>query len=68
MRARCILRRRKAGQGSRPPAWRFGLTEDRRDACPTLVIRFGLAAIKGVGEIAVEAILKARSEGEGSNR
>jgi DNA polymerase-3 subunit alpha len=26
------------------------------------VIRFGLAAIKGVGEIAVEAILKARSE------
>jgi DNA polymerase III subunit alpha len=27
------------------------------------VIRFGLAAIKGVGEVAVEAILKARSEG-----
>jgi len=27
------------------------------------VIRFGLAAIKGVGEIAVESILKARSEG-----
>jgi DNA polymerase-3 subunit alpha len=26
-------------------------------------IRFGLAAIKGVGEVAVEAILKARSEG-----
>jgi len=25
--------------------------------------RFGLAAIKGVGEVAVEAILKARSEG-----
>jgi DNA polymerase-3 subunit alpha len=37
--------------------------EDRRDACPTLVIRFGLAAIKGVGEIAVEAVLKARREG-----
>ena len=34
-----------------------------RDACPTLAIRFGLAAIKGVGEIAVEAILKARREG-----
>jgi len=33
-----------------------------------LVIRFGLAAIKGVGEIAVEAILKARSEGVDSNR
>ncbi len=28
-----------------------------------LAIRFGLAAIKGVGEIAVEAILKARREG-----
>ncbi len=27
-------------------------------------IRFGLAAIKGVGEVAVESILKARSEGE----
>jgi DNA polymerase-3 subunit alpha len=27
------------------------------------VIRFGLAAIKGVGEVAVESILKARSEG-----
>src|SRR5262249_8350283 len=26
-------------------------------------IRFGLAAIKGVGEVAVEAILKARTEG-----
>jgi DNA polymerase-3 subunit alpha len=31
---------------------------------PTLsAIRFGLAAIKGVGEVAVQAILKARSEG-----
>ncbi len=27
------------------------------------VIRFGLAAIKGVGEAAVESILKARAEG-----
>ena len=36
----------------------------RRDACPTLqAIRFGLAAIKGVGEVAVETILKARDEG-----
>jgi len=34
----------------------------RRDACPTQGIRFGLAAIKGVGEAAVEAILKARGE------
>ena len=37
----------------------------RRDARPTLAIRFGLAAIKGVGEIAVEAVLKARREGGG---
>ena len=36
---------------------------DRRDACPTQVIRFGLAAIKGVGEVAVQNILKARHEG-----
>ncbi len=36
---------------------------DRQDACPTGGIRFGLAAIKGVGEVAVETILKARSEG-----
>jgi DNA polymerase-3 subunit alpha len=38
--------------------------EGRRDAGPTLApIRFGLAAIKGVGEVAVENILKARQEG-----
>ena len=30
---------------------------------PQQVIRFGLAAIKGVGEVAVQAILKARDEG-----
>jgi DNA polymerase-3 subunit alpha len=35
---------------------------DRQDACPTGGIRFGLAAIKGVGEVAVETILKARNE------
>jgi DNA polymerase-3 subunit alpha len=35
---------------------------DRRDACPTQRIRFGLAAIKGVGEVAVQTILKARDE------
>ena len=39
------------------------LTEYRQDARPALAIRFGLAAIKGVGEIAVEAVLKGRSEG-----
>jgi len=36
---------------------------DRQDASPTQRIRFGLAAIKGVGEVAVQAILKARDEG-----
>src|SRR5437016_1633089 len=38
---------------------------DRQEACPTerRAIRFGLAAIKGVGEVAVEAILKARGQG-----
>jgi DNA polymerase-3 subunit alpha len=37
--------------------------EDKGTARPALAIRFGLAAIKGVGEIAVETILKARKEG-----
>ena len=37
--------------------------EGSPDARPALAIRFGLAAIKGVGEIAVEAILKGRAEG-----
>ena len=56
------MRRRRAGQASRLP-WPAGPApaEGRRDARPTLAIRFGLAAIKGVGEIAVEAILKART-------
>src|SRR5438270_7171445 len=36
----------------------------RRDARPTLQnIRFGMAAVKNVGEIAVQSILKARGEG-----
>jgi DNA polymerase-3 subunit alpha len=35
---------------------------NRQDACHTQAIRFGLAAIKGVGEVAVETILKSRSE------
>ncbi|MGO8931655.1 MAG: DNA polymerase III subunit alpha [Limisphaerales bacterium] len=48
-----------------PPAQSSGSAsaKDRRDACPALAIRFGLAAIKGVGEMAVEAVLKARREG-----
>jgi DNA polymerase-3 subunit alpha len=37
--------------------------ESRRDDRLTLGIRFGLAAIKGVGEMAVEAVLKGRREG-----
>jgi DNA polymerase III subunit alpha len=37
--------------------------ESRSARSGTQAIRFGLAAIKGVGEVAVEAILKARKEG-----
>ena len=36
---------------------------DGQSRAPRSAIRFGLAAIKGVGEIAVEAVLKARREG-----
>jgi DNA polymerase III subunit alpha len=36
---------------------------DRPDAFPKQGIRFGMAAIKGVGEVAVQSILKARDEG-----
>ena len=43
---------------ARPPGPDAG-----RDPAPAAAIRFGLAAIKGVGEIAVQAILKARDEG-----
>ncbi|MBI1177265.1 DNA polymerase III subunit alpha [bacterium] len=53
--------------GSNPiaPISKNGSATDRQDACPTLggKIRFGLAAIKGVGEGAVNTILAARSEG-----
>jgi len=47
-----------------PPADQTSLSQTfRQDAGSTLKgIRFGLAAIKGVGEAAVEAILKARNE------
>jgi DNA polymerase III subunit alpha len=46
------------GAGSTPGAAAAG---DSR--APQQAIRFGLAAIKGVGEVAVETILKARNEG-----
>src|SRR5204863_953111 len=36
--------------------------QDSNNANHASAIRFGLAAIKGVGEVAVEAILKARNE------
>ncbi len=39
-----------------------GPTDGSRDGRPASVIRFGIAAIKGVGEAAVEAVLKARQE------
>ncbi len=49
-----------AGSPISPPENNNG---DGQDARPTQGIRFGLAAIKGVGEVAVQAILKARDEG-----
>ena len=59
MRARCILRRRSRAEPACQAPSRPG---SRAGETPALAIRFGLAAIKGVGEIAVEAILKAREE------
>jgi DNA polymerase-3 subunit alpha len=50
------------GRAANPPA----AAKDKRRAeksAPCQAIRFGLAAIKGVGEAAVESILKARGEG-----
>src|SRR2546428_4384032 len=45
------------------PASRRQASSCQQDAGSTLsAIRFGLAAIKGIGEIAVQSILKARSE------
>ena len=46
-----------------PPASGSRLRGRQARRPPALAIRFGLAAIKGVGEMAVEAILKARREG-----
>ena len=49
------------GRGPGP----LGATADREAGTTTrrMAIRFGLAAIKGVGEIAVQSIIKAREEG-----
>ncbi len=46
------------------PAWRTaaGRATAADNRAPQQVIRFGLAAIKGVGEVAVETILKARND------
>jgi DNA polymerase III subunit alpha len=41
----------------------LAVAEDKPDAYTALGIRFGMAAVKGVGEIAVQAILNARKEG-----
>jgi DNA polymerase III subunit alpha len=56
---------RNAGQA--PSGSQTSPTErkgDGQDVQPAQAIRFGLAAIKGVGEVAVQAILKARQEAE----
>jgi DNA polymerase-3 subunit alpha len=54
--------RKNVGQASSLSPSENKETGDRQDARPTGGIRFGLAAIKGVGEVAVETILKARNE------
>jgi DNA polymerase III subunit alpha len=56
--------KRGAGTALAQPAG-LGAAEDKPGADPALGIRFGMAAVKGVGEIAVEAILKARKEAGG---
>ena len=50
-------------QTTRPSSPRPSPPSARGEGGTTQVIRFGLAAIKGVGEVAVQNILKARSEG-----
>src|ERR1017187_7478076 len=54
-----------AAQSSNAPdaATHHAPQADGQSPAPRSAIRFGLAAIKGVGEIAVEAVLKARREG-----
>ena len=39
--------------------------KDKQDACPTRKIRFGLAAIKNVGEVAVQNVIQVREESGG---
>ncbi|MDE3067226.1 MAG: DNA polymerase III subunit alpha [Verrucomicrobiota bacterium] len=51
-----------AGKAASPPAAEPTGRRERSDA-PCRGIRFGLAAIKNVGEVAVQGILKARDEG-----
>jgi DNA polymerase-3 subunit alpha len=55
--------RKSAGQASSLSPSENKEVRDRQDVCPTRGIRFGLAAIKGVGEVAVQTILKAREGG-----
>ena len=52
----------RAGVPPAPPSG-SAPAQESQDARPKLAIRFGMAAIKGVGEIAVESILKGRNEG-----
>jgi DNA polymerase-3 subunit alpha len=55
----------KVARASRPCEQDKVLTGGTPVPLPSKAIRFGLAAIKGIGEIAVQSILKARSEGGG---
>jgi REP element-mobilizing transposase RayT len=54
----------RLGGGIARASCSFDSEQKRTGGTPVpLTIRFGLAAIKGVGEVAVQSILKARSEG-----
>jgi len=53
----------KAGSESFKAETAAGIAAAGDSRAPRLGIRFGLAAIKGVGEVAVETILKARNDG-----
>jgi DNA polymerase-3 subunit alpha len=61
--APALQRRDEASDAANPGSANGNSHAAERPDQEQLVIRFGLAAIKGVGEVAVQALLKARAEG-----
>ena len=58
-----VLRRMEGDRGHAEPSESGPKTANLQSRPTSSAIRFGLAAVKGVGEVAVQAILKARTEG-----